>query len=53
MERDPWLDPLRKNRDFSKLLREAEAHHRQAVATFGRMQGDQVLGVALPFKAGR
>jgi DNA-binding winged helix-turn-helix (wHTH) protein/TolB-like protein len=49
MERDAWLDPLRKNREFSKLLREAEVRHRQAAVTFERMQGDQlVFGAILP-----
>ena len=30
MARDPWLDPLRKKPAFTKLLRRAEAQHREA-----------------------
>jgi DNA-binding winged helix-turn-helix (wHTH) protein/tetratricopeptide (TPR) repeat protein len=47
---DPWLDPLRKQPEFTQLLREAETKHRKAAATFERMQGDGMLGVAAPTK---
>lgn len=45
MARDPWLDSLRKKPVFTKLLRRAEARHREAVAAFDRLGGNKVLGV--------
>lgn len=45
MARDPWLDSLRKKPVFTKLLRRAEAGHREAVAAFDRLGGNKVLGV--------
>jgi DNA-binding winged helix-turn-helix (wHTH) protein/TolB-like protein/tetratricopeptide (TPR) repeat protein len=50
MERDPWLDPLRKTPEFAKLLGQAEARHRKAGAAFARMKGSAVLGLAAPAK---
>jgi tetratricopeptide (TPR) repeat protein len=50
MERDPWLDPLRKAPEFAKLLGQAEARHRKAGAAFARMKGSVVLGIAAPAK---
>jgi DNA-binding winged helix-turn-helix (wHTH) protein/TolB-like protein len=50
MERDPWLDPLRKTPEFAKLLGQAEARHREAAAAFARMQGSVVLELAAPTK---
>ena len=46
MARDPWLDPLRKKPAFTKLLREAEGQHREALSAFERLGGDKVLGAA-------
>ena len=46
MARDPWLDSLRKKPPFTRLLRQAEALHREALAAFDRLGGQQVLGVA-------
>jgi eukaryotic-like serine/threonine-protein kinase len=43
--RDPWLDPLRSNHDFVRLLRRAEARHREAVSTFLNAGGDRIVGV--------
>lgn len=51
MERDPWLDPLRKTPEFAKLLGQAQVRHREAAAAFARMQGGVVLGLAAPAKA--
>ena len=45
MARDPWLDSLRKKPVFTKLLRRAEAKHREAQSAFDRLGGDKVLGV--------
>ena len=45
MERDPWLDSLRKTPQFAKLLGQAEARHRAAAAAFARVQGGVVLGL--------
>ncbi len=44
MTGDPWLDPLRKKPAFAKLLRQAGARHREAVAAFADFQGERVLG---------
>ena len=46
MAKDPWLDSLRKKPAFSKLLRQAETQHQAAAATFKRLQGDKLLGIA-------
>jgi hypothetical protein len=45
MARDPWLDPLRERPEFAALLRQAQARHREAAATFSRVQDDVMLGV--------
>jgi DNA-binding winged helix-turn-helix (wHTH) protein/tetratricopeptide (TPR) repeat protein len=44
MAHDPWLDPLRKKPGFTKLLRRAEAQHKEAAAEFERAQGPKLLG---------
>jgi tetratricopeptide (TPR) repeat protein len=43
MANDPWLDRLRQHAEFKKLLRQAEAQHRDAAATFAAMRGNAVL----------
>jgi len=43
---DPWLNSLRKKPAFTKLLRQAESQHQQAVEAFARLGGDKVLGAA-------
>jgi non-specific serine/threonine protein kinase len=47
MARDPWLDPLRGNSEFTVLLRRAEARRREAVQTFLAGAGGRILGVQL------
>ena len=44
MERDPWLNPLRKKPAFTKALRQAEAQHLEATAAFKRLNGAKILG---------
>ena len=44
MDRDPWLDSLRKKPAFAKLLRRAEAGHQEALAAFERVGGRNVFG---------
>jgi hypothetical protein len=39
MSRDPWLDSLRKKPAFTKLLRQTEALHQEAVTAFERLGG--------------
>ena len=46
MERDPWLDSLRKKPAFTKLLRSAEAQHRRASDAFEQMDGASLLSMA-------
>jgi hypothetical protein len=46
MAHDPWLDSLRKNPAFTKLLRRAEARHQEARAAFERLGGNRALGAA-------
>jgi hypothetical protein len=47
MEGDPWLDPLRKEREFKKLLPKAEAQHGQALAAFEKSGGDKILELTI------
>ena len=44
MARDPWLDSLRKKPAFTRLLKRAEALHREARLAFERLGGLRVLG---------
>ena len=46
MDRDPWLDPLRKKPVFAKLLRQAETQHRAAAAALTELRGEELLGIA-------
>jgi serine/threonine protein kinase len=46
--RDPWLDALRGEPEFTALLRRAEARHRQAMISFLNAEGDRILGVSHP-----
>jgi hypothetical protein len=48
MAQDPWLDPLRENPAFTKVLRRAETQHREAAAAFVQLRGEKALGVASP-----
>ncbi len=45
MARDPWLDPLRTNPEFVRILRRAEAGQREAAEMYVRAGGERVLGV--------
>jgi hypothetical protein len=45
MERDPWLDSLRKKPAFTKLLHNAETQHRKAADAFERLDGASVLAI--------
>jgi DNA-binding winged helix-turn-helix (wHTH) protein/tetratricopeptide (TPR) repeat protein len=44
--RDPWLDPIRRNPAFTRLLKKAEKRHRAAVEVFARLGGERTLGLA-------
>ena len=45
MARDPWLDTLRADPAFTKILRHAEVRHREALAAFVQADGDRLLGL--------
>lgn len=45
MATDSWLDSLRKEPAFKKLLHQAETGHREAAAAFKQFSGEKVLGV--------
>jgi hypothetical protein len=45
MARDPWLDPLRGDDDFTHMLRAAETSYRDAARAFLTAAGDRILGV--------
>jgi TolB-like protein len=47
MAKDPWLDPLRNEPAFTKLLHQAEVRHRDAAAQFKQLSGEKVLGMAV------
>jgi DNA-binding winged helix-turn-helix (wHTH) protein/tetratricopeptide (TPR) repeat protein len=40
---DPWLDSIRKNPQFVKLLKKAEQQHQIAATEFARLEGDRIL----------
>jgi hypothetical protein len=44
MAGDPWLEPLQKEAGFTKLMAQAESHHRRAVSAFERLGGATILG---------
>ena len=46
MAKDPWLASVRNKPAFIKLLGQAEMQHRDAVASFRRLRGEKLLGVA-------
>jgi eukaryotic-like serine/threonine-protein kinase len=45
--RNAWLDPVRTEAWFQRLLRQAEARHREAAVTFIRAGGERILGVGV------
>ncbi len=45
LARDPWLNTLRGDPAFTKILRHAEARHREALAAFRQAGGDRLLGL--------
>jgi DNA-binding winged helix-turn-helix (wHTH) protein/tetratricopeptide (TPR) repeat protein len=47
MVKDPWLDPMRKEPEFAKLLHESEIGHREAAAAFKQLSGEKVLRIAV------
>ncbi|HTS49537.1 MAG TPA: protein kinase [Bryobacteraceae bacterium] len=47
MASDPWLDPLRGDREFGEILGRAEARHQEARNVFSTLGGAQLLGCAV------
>jgi serine/threonine protein kinase len=47
MARDPWLDPLRGNLEFSLALRREEGRYREAAHAFLAAAGSRIIGVRL------
>jgi non-specific serine/threonine protein kinase len=45
MARDSWLDPLRVESEFVRILRDAETHAREAAHAYVEAGGERVLGV--------
>jgi tetratricopeptide (TPR) repeat protein len=45
MARDPWLDPLRGNPEFTVVRRAAETRYREAAQAFLAAAGGRILGV--------
>jgi eukaryotic-like serine/threonine-protein kinase len=45
--RNAWLDPVRTESWFQRLLREAQGRHREAAVMFIRRGGERILGVGV------
>jgi eukaryotic-like serine/threonine-protein kinase len=45
MSSDPWLDPVRKRPEFTRLLERAQQQHQVAAREFARLEGDRILGI--------
>jgi hypothetical protein len=45
MAHDAWLDPLRKNSEFKKLLDTARTRHQEAARVFAAKNGPALLGI--------
>jgi hypothetical protein len=45
LARDPWLDSLRGENDFTRVLRTAETSYQDAAQAFLAAAGDRILGV--------
>lgn len=43
---DPWLEPMRENPRFTKLLDQAGEKHRAAAQDFARLDGNRILGIS-------
>ena len=48
MTADPWLGGLRKKPAFTRLMRQAETRHQDAVAAFDRLGGRKAFGAPMP-----
>jgi hypothetical protein len=48
MLRDPWLDWLRDNTEFKRILDKAQALHQEALSVFAAEGGNSLLGVSEP-----
>lgn len=44
LDRDSWLNSVRKKAAFTKLLRQAEAQHREAARLFSELGGEKAFG---------
>jgi DNA-binding winged helix-turn-helix (wHTH) protein/tetratricopeptide (TPR) repeat protein len=51
MLNDPWLESVRRNPRFAKLMERAEQQHQVAKREFARLDGDRILGIGA--RAGR
>jgi hypothetical protein len=45
MVSDPWLDPLRGNPEFKRILGQAQALNQEALTAFDEEGGPSLLGV--------
>jgi tetratricopeptide (TPR) repeat protein len=46
MDRDPWLDSLREQPEFKRILARAQALHQEALDAFAAEGGESLLGVS-------
>ncbi len=51
LARDPWLDALRGEARFTRIVRRAEARYREALTAFVQSGGDRVLGLGKAVEA--